>query len=159
MRVITNTSPLLYLHLIGQLTLLERLYGQIITPQAVIDELDTGRQQGYDTPDCKTYAWMQRETVPIPNVLKLVVNLGAGEAEALALALLQPTDLVILDDALARQVAASQNIRHTGTLGVLIQAKQQGLIPLVMPLLALLETAGFRVVDTLRDTVRTIVGE
>lgn len=93
MRVISDTSPLQYLHGIRQLPLLEQLYGRIVVPQAVIDELNVGRQQGYDVPDCSAYDWMQPETVTIPSVLKLITNLGAGEAETLALALAQPTDL------------------------------------------------------------------
>lgn len=111
MRVISNTSPLQYLHSIQQLPLLEQLYGRIVVPQAVVDELAVGRHEGYDVPDCTPYSWMQVETVTVPAMLKLITNLGAGEAEALALALVQPTDLVILDDALARQVATSQAIR------------------------------------------------
>jgi uncharacterized protein len=159
MRVVSNTSPLQYLHVVQQLPVLERLYGNLIVPQAVVDELSVGRQHGYDVPDCTSYSWMHIETVAIPSILRLVTNLGAGEAEALALALIQATDLVILDDALARQVAASQNIRYTGTLGVLIQAKAQGLVTDVMPLIDSLESAGFRLTSTLKLTVQRIVGE
>lgn len=114
--------------------LLQQLYGRIIVPQAVIGELQAGQQEGYDVPDCDAYSWMRIKTVALPSVLKLITNLGPGEAEALALALTQPADLVILDDSLARQVAASQHIHYTGTLGILIQAKQRGLIDAVMPL-------------------------
>jgi predicted nucleic acid-binding protein len=158
-RVVTNTSPLQYLHTLGQLPLLERLYGAIVVPQAVIDELDVGRQQGYDVPNCRVYSWMQPETVAIPVVLKLVMNLGRGEAEALALSLVQPTNLVLLDDALARQIADSQELRYTGTLGVLIQAKQQGLIEAVMPLVERMQQAGFRLDDSLKETIRRESGE
>jgi uncharacterized protein len=63
------------------------------------------------------------------------------------------------NDALARQVAASQNIRYTGTLGVLIQAKQQGLVTAVMPLVEAMQQAGFRVSDTLKATIQRITSE
>lgn len=53
-RVISNTSPLQYLHAIRQLALLKQLYARVIVPQAVVDELDLGRQQGFDEPDCRT---------------------------------------------------------------------------------------------------------
>ena len=101
-RVVTNTSPLQYLHVVRQLPLLEQLYGVIGVPQAVSDELDVGRQQGYDVPDCRGYNWMRVESAPIPTNLKRITSLGPGEAEALALSLSQPTGLVLLDDALAR---------------------------------------------------------
>lgn len=154
MRVISNTSPLQYLYAIKQLDLLMQLYGEIIVPQSVVAELQIGQQQGYDVPNCSAYPWMLIESVPIPATLQLITNLGPGEAEVLALALASPTDLVILDDALARQVAASQNISYTGTLGVLIQGKQQGLITTVMPLVEMMEQAGFRIHATLKTTIR-----
>ena len=158
-RVVSNTSPLQYLYAVQQLPLLEQLYGRIVVPQAVIDELRLGQQQGYDVPDWSVYSWMDRESVVIPSVLKLVTNLGAGEAEVLALALTQPVDLVLLDDALARQVAASQNIRSTGTLGILIQAKRERLIVAVMFLVEAMQQAGFRISDILKATLQRITSE
>jgi predicted nucleic acid-binding protein len=159
MRVITNTSPLLYLHAIQQLELLQHVYSTIVVPQAVVDELRIGHQQGYDVPDCQTYGWMQIETVAIPAVLKLVTHLGIGEAEVLAIALATPTDLVLLDDALARQVATSQGIRFTGTPGVLIRAKEHGYLTTVMPLVEAMQHAGCHISDTLKATIRRIVAE
>jgi hypothetical protein len=159
MRVVSNTSPLQYLHAIHHLAVLEQLYGHIVVPQAVMAELDTGRQAGYDVPDCRAYPWMIPDTVAIPAVLRLITNLGAGEAEALALALTTPTDLVLLDDALARQVAASQGIRYTGTIGILIQAKHQGLVTAVMPLVDAMQHAGFRVSDALKATLQRMTTE
>jgi predicted nucleic acid-binding protein len=103
--------------------------------------------------------WMQIETVAIPPVLKLITNLGRGEAEALALTITRPTDLVLLDDALARQVAASQNLSYSGTVGVLIQAKQQGFIVAVMPLIEAMQQAGFRIGDPLKATIRRVTSE
>lgn len=159
MRVVSNTSPLQYLHAIHQLSVLEQLYGRIVVPQAVMAEIDTGRWSGYDVPDCRAYPWLIPDTVAIPAMLRLITNLGAGEAEALALALAAPTDLVLLDDALARQVAASQGIRYTGTLGILIQAKHHGLVAAVMPLVEVMQDAGFRVSDGLKAIIRRMTAE
>ena len=91
MRVVSNTSPLLYLHAVKQLPLLEQLYGSVVIPQAVVDELSVGQRQSFDVPDCGAYGWMRIESVPIPRMLTLITNLGAGEAEALALALATDT--------------------------------------------------------------------
>jgi hypothetical protein len=144
MRVIIDTSPLQYLHIARHLPLLEQLYGTLVVPRAVAEELDVGRQQGFDVPDCGAFSWMQLEAVTVPELLRLVTNLGRGEAEALALALDPPADLVLLDDAFARHVAASQGIRYTGTLGVLLHAKERQLIPAVRPLIDTIQEAGFR---------------
>lgn len=159
MRVISNTSPLQYLYTIRHLSLLEQLYGQIIVPYAVVQELNIGKLEGYDVPDCRHFSWMHVETIPVPEILKLISSLGAGEAEVLALALAKPTDFVILDDGLARQIAASQSIPYTGTLGVLIEAKQCGLIPAVMPLVSELQRAGFHSSQALRNTIQHLVDE
>ncbi|HSH78959.1 MAG TPA: DUF3368 domain-containing protein [Herpetosiphonaceae bacterium] len=99
------------------------------------------------------------ETIAIPAILKLITNLGPGEAEALALSLSQPSNLVLLDDALACQVAASQGLRYTGTVGVLVRAKHQGLIGAVMPLVEMMQQAGFRVSEELKLTIRHVSGE
>ena len=47
---ISNTSPLLYLHLVKQLDLLPRLYGTVFVPPAVVSELQTGAERGVDVP-------------------------------------------------------------------------------------------------------------
>lgn len=159
MRVVTNTSPLIALFQIGQLDLLERLYGRLVVPQAVVDELTAGRHEGYEVPDCGAYGWMVVETIAVPSMLRLITALGPGEAEALALSLATPTDLVLLDDGLARQLAKSQALRVTGTLGLLVEAKRAGLIPLVMPHVARLRAAGFRMGAPLAAAIARLAGE
>ena len=57
--VIVNTSPLLYLHQVGQLSLLKCLYGTIQTPSAVAQELETGRLRGIDVPHLSETDWIQ----------------------------------------------------------------------------------------------------
>ena len=49
--VFINTSPLLYLHQVGQLEILPKLYDLVITPKAVEEELGVGRERGVDVPD------------------------------------------------------------------------------------------------------------
>lgn len=159
MRVVSNTSPLLYLHQIGRLDVVPRLYRRIVVPQAVADELDRGRAEGHDAPDCRAHDWMALETIPIPAMLRLITALGAGEAEALALALATPTDLLILDDAAARRLAAAEGLPFVGTLGVLLQAKRQRLVDRVMPLVAELTTRGFRITEELAREVARLAGE
>ncbi len=159
MRVVSNTSPLFYLHSIRQIELLARLYGQIVVPGSVVDELEAGRAQGYDAPECRVHPWMRIESIAVPALLALMTSLGPGEAEALALALSEPTDLIILDDALARQIAADRNLRYTGTLGILIQSKQAGFLPTIMPLVSQLQQAGFYMTPDLIAGIRRAVNE
>jgi predicted nucleic acid-binding protein len=142
--VICNTSPFQYLHQIDQLRILPALAGKIIVPSAVVDELAAGRVAGVDLPDLSQLDWVIVQNPAGQSALPLITDLGAGESEVLMLALEIPASTVILDDMLARRVAGSLGLRLTGTLGLLIEAKQAGLISQVRPLLDQLQTLRFR---------------
>ena len=86
-------------------------------------------------------------------LLPLVTSLGKGEKEVLALGLESPNHLLVLDDLVARRHADVANLNFTGTLGVLVLAKAQGLIDDVHQILLHLEELQFRV-DA--KTLRTI---
>ena len=91
--------------------------------------------------------------------MPLVTNLGAGEAEALMLALELREAVVVLDDALARRVAETLGLNVTGTLGLLLDAKRAGLITAVGPLLDQLEALRFRLAPHTRTAVLKLAGE
>ncbi len=95
--VIFNTSPLLYLHRLRQLDILQALYQQIVVPNAVRNELHVGHLQGEDTPELAAYNWITIRSVQVPEALTLMTNLGAGEAQVLAMALEEPGSLVLLE--------------------------------------------------------------
>jgi predicted nucleic acid-binding protein len=157
--VISNTSPLFYLHRLRHLDVLQKLYQQLVIPEAVRDELVVGRVQGEDTPDIAAYDWIEIRAVRVPAVIHLITDLGPGEAQVLALALEEPESLVILDDGFARAVAHTQNIRMTGTAGLLIKAKQEGYITAVAPLLDRLLQLGFRLSDATKATILALAQE
>jgi len=149
MRVVVNTSPLIALNQIGRLELLRQLYGAIVRPQSVYDELLGGL-------DCHAYSdailiadWMITE--PDPEGMALRRELGSGETAAIILAHKTNADLLILDDLQARLVAAGMGLRITGTLGVLLAAKQQNLISDLAQAIKDLRTAGFHISQALTD--------
>jgi len=152
---ISNTSPLLYLHAIGQLELLHKLYQNIIIPTAVQVELATGASQGINVPARLSIDWIHVQSVQIPAMITLITDLGAGESEAIALALENKDSRIILDDYLARRVATLNQIQITGTLGVILKAKQVGHIQAVKPLINDLRHAGLWMSETLIDTALT----
>lgn len=86
-------------------------------------------------------------------------DLGPGEHAALSLALELGGALVLLDDAAARAAANALKVSTTGTLGVLLLAKEQGLIAAVGPVLAELERHGFRITQVLRLRVLQMASE
>ena len=126
--IISNTSPILYLHQVGHLDLLRNLYGQIHIPQAVEEELRAGARQGIDVPDIRALDWLKIRPLGDRTLLPVVTDLGSGEAEAIALAVAHPGSLLILDDSLGRRIALLNRVVYTGTLGVLVKAKNEGLL-------------------------------
>jgi predicted nucleic acid-binding protein len=91
--------------------------------------------------------------------LPLVADLGPGETQVLMLALESRDAVVVLDDALARQVAEKLEIRLTGTLGLLLDAKRVGLIPAVAPRLDKLQDLRFRLAPRTRAALLKLAGE
>lgn len=157
--VICNTSPLQYLHQIGQLDLLPQLSGQIIVPSAVAAELAEGRRRGVDVPVPETFPWADVRVPASERVVRLVADLGPGETAVLLLALECADPVVILDDGLARRHAEVLGIPLTGTLGILLDAKQRGLVSSVTPLIDDLQRLGFRLSARTREIVLRRAGE
>jgi uncharacterized protein len=157
--VICNTSPLQYLHQLELLHILPALAGRVVVPPAVLDELSLGRARGMRLPDLIALDWVSIRRPASAPALPLVTDLGPGEAEVLALALELRDAVVVLDDALARQVAETLGIRLTGTLGLLLDAKRAGLVPTVAPLLEQLQALRFRLASHTRAAILKLAGQ
>lgn len=78
--VICDTSPLQYLHQIGQLDLVPRLVERIVVPTAVADELAEGRRRGVDVPVPEELAWVDMRAPASKRAVHSMTNLGPGEA-------------------------------------------------------------------------------
>lgn len=157
--VIVNTSPLFYLHKSGYLHILEILYSEIIIPYAVLLELEEGRKAGEDVPEIKDHGWIIVKKVTIPAFIKIIPDLGQGEAEVLALACEENNPLLIIDDALARKIANLQQIKFTGTAGVLLRAKKEGYIKGLKSIIDKLKETGFYISDKLIVEILKSSGE
>ncbi len=161
--IICNTSPLQYLHQVGLLHLLSDLAARVVVPSAVAREMSAGRAEGVDLPVPEQLDWViVREPHGAP-LIPLVVDLGAGETEVLALALESANAEVLLDDALARRVARMLGLPCRGTLGLLLDAKKAGLVAAVGPILDRLTSLGFPAlqyarISLARDLIRDRTG-
>jgi predicted nucleic acid-binding protein len=80
-------------------------------------------------------------------------DVDIGEASAIALAIETPSSLLIIDDLKGRKLALSLNLLYTGTLGVLILAKKQNVIPLLRPYLTKIQSTNFRISQILIDKI------
>jgi predicted nucleic acid-binding protein len=109
--VVCNTSPLLVLAKIQRLGLLTQLYARLVIPGAVFDEI--GAKADDAAAQMQALVATPRVTVQraTPQTLvALPVDLGAGEREAIALALETAADLVVLDDQAGRRLARARGL-------------------------------------------------
>lgn len=147
--VIADTSCLIVLTKIGELEVLRRLYGTVLTTAVVAAEF------GKPLPE-----WVRLENAQdTQRQRELATQIDAGESSAIALALEKPDSIVILDDYKARQVASRLGVRLTGTLGVLIRATKEGVIPMLRPVLNRIRETDFRFSSELEAQALQAVGE
>lgn len=158
-KVICNTSPLQYLHQIGQLSILPALAGSIIVPPAVLIELDAGIAKGLDLPQPENLKWIKIQAPISATAASLITDLGPGESQVLMLALEMPGSVALLDDALARRVAAAKGIPIKGTLGLLLDAKRAGHLTAIKPSLDRLQDRGFRLAEQTREAALKLAEE
>jgi len=158
-KAISNTSPLLYLHRVGAIDWLPRLFDEIWTTQAVRDELLTGKAKGYDVPDLADYPWLRIVDVQAMPSEWLALDLGAGELSAMALALENPGHVILLDDMLARRMATAAGLPVWGSLKVLLEAKTSGLTDRLEPIVNRLHEAGMWISPGVKRRILDLAGE
>ncbi len=152
MIVVADTSPLNYLILIGEADLLYQLYGRVLIPQAVLSELqDPGAPSAVIGWVKRRPAWLEVRQVVVRSE-ESSQELDVGESEAMALAEeYRPDVLLLMDDETGRLEAQRRNIRTTGTLGVLDDAAERGLLDLGVAVKRLRST-NFRAADSLLES-------
>jgi predicted nucleic acid-binding protein len=147
--VICNTTPIIALSLVGQLPLLQRLYGAVTIRAAVAAELLAGGPAGAGIAELQQADWLRQMSLSDPTRADLLSDLGRREAEVIALAQELGADLLIIDERLGRRHAERLGFEVTGTLGVLLRAKEQGLIAEMRPLIEQLRKQGIRLAEPL----------
>lgn len=142
--IICNATPLIAFSRISQLSLLQQVVQRIVIPQAVADELLAYvSAQGVGSVNLEQESWIQTRLIKDRQQVNLLLpTLDLGEAEVIALALENQASLVLMDELTGRQVAQSLGLKITGSIGLLIRAKQQGLIPAIKPLIEQMQQAG-----------------
>jgi len=132
--IISDTSCFIILTNIGELSLLQKLYSKITTTVEIATEF------GEPLPE-----WVEILTVKSKDTQRLLeMQIDKGESSAIALALEISDSLLILDDIKARKVATQLGLSITGTLGIIIKAKLEGIIPSVIPILNKIKQTDFR---------------
>jgi len=135
--VIEDTSCFILLDKINELDILQKLFHTVLTTEDIAIEFRK-----------ELPVWVHIKVVAnkeYQRILRLEVD--NGEASAIALSIEEDNTLLILDDGKARKLAAKLNLPYTGTLGVLLKAKQSGIIPLIRPIIEKIQETNFRFSD------------
>lgn len=158
-RVVVNTTPLIALCGIGQLEILRKLYHEIFIPAAVYQEI-TAIEDSACMQVQLAGKWIHVQQIRDHSEKKMYrAKLHDGEVEVMILAQETNADLVIIDDNAAKRTAKYLGLAVTGTLGVLLKAKRQGIVKEVHPLLSEMKRNGFYIGSTLETIVLEQAGE
>ena len=159
-KVVVNTTPLIALSHVGQLNILKKLYGEIIIPEAVYRELSVKEESVCKKTVDSSLDWIRVDTIENQMAKTMYrTQLHDGEVEVMILAKEIAADVVIIDDANAKKHAKYLDLPVTGTLGVLIKAKQQGYIDELKPVLQRMVENGIYISQSLIELCLKQVGE
>ena len=162
MKIVTNSTPLIELSKIRQLGLLREVYGTILIPEEVYIEVVIDGTGKPGAAEVKAAEWIHCQSVTNKNQVSTLQgqhSLHLGECATIVLAEEVKAEQVILDDNAARQEAVARGLPVIGTVGVLLIAKTQSIIPAVRPILDNLRAQGTRVSQDLYYQVIAKAGE
>lgn len=154
-----NTSPLIFLTKGGFLYLLQIVSPEIIVPQAVATEIQAYGQTDVTAMALAATSWLIEVVTPAVPAIIQSWDLGPGESAVLTWAYVNNSTEIILDDLAARRCAAALGIPVRGTLGIVITAKQRGVIPAARPVLEQLRLCGMYLSDKVMNQALALVGE
>lgn len=163
MIVVADSSPLNYLAQIRATDLLGQLYGRVLAPESVMAELrDQRAPAAVLSWASQPHTWFEvcRLAGSPPETLR---SLGAGERDAIQLALERHADFLLIDEKRGRTEARRLGLETTGTLGILLEAGRRGLVDAEKAILQLSSETNFRIEPRLRDELirraRTFLSE
>lgn len=160
MIVVSNTTPLSELAKVGKMHLLQDIFGKVIIPQQVYDEVTTGNHPAVE--QVQSANWLEIRTVfdeqKVVN-LQRETGLDLGESAAIILAEELNAQRLLIDEWAGRKVAKARNLPIIGTVGILLIAKEQKLIPSVKPILDDLILVGKRISPNLYQELLNLANE
>ena len=151
-KVIVNSTPLIILSKIGELEILKNLYGDIMIPLSVFEEVT--RKNDLAKEKILNSEWIKILEVQDKSDRKIYqAKLHDGEVEVMMLAKEISADLLIIDDNAAKKTAKFLGFKVTGTLGILIKAKAEKIISEVRPILEKMLAEKFYISDEIKNLV------
>lgn len=161
MIIVSNTTPLIGFASIQRFDILQQLFGEIYIAQAVYSEtVVAGREAGGARREVMDADWIKIMNVQDePAVQELLGEMDLGEAETIVLAHELDADWVLMDEKKGRRKLNQLNLKKIGTVGILLKAKQAGLLSVVEPEVRRLRQQGFSLSQTVVDAVLQQAGE
>ncbi len=157
MIVFSNTTPIIALSSIQRLHLLSQLFGQIHLVNEVIEECEAGGP--ISVPALRELDWIIPIQSTSPQHAHILLELDKGEKHTLDMACKHRANYVIIDEKIGRNVAEYLGLKVTGTLGVLLKAKQQGLITSFTEAVRLMQAQGIYYQTALIQKLAQTIGE
>ena len=155
---VVNASPLILLAKAGLMDLLKLAGEPVLVPESVAREV-RAHHHGESGKVLETYQWLKVVSgVPVPSLIQ-AWGLGDGESSVLAWAHAHPGTVAILDDLAARRCAAVLGISVRGCLGLVLRAKQRGVIPAARPVAERLRSTGLFLSEQVLNQALALVGE
>ena len=155
MLVVADSSPLIYLSRVGLLHVMPALFGEVVVPRTVWNETVERRPSAPGIEMLRQAAWLRI----VDDRSAINLGLDPGETAAILEAESAGADLLLIDERVGRRVAQERGLAVRGTLGVLVQARQSGVVAALKPVLDTLVAEGFRIAPTLIREALAHVGE
>lgn len=161
MIVVSNTTPLIGLATIQRFDVLRHLFGEIYIAQAVYDEaVVTGRETGGAKREVSEATWIKVVQVQDRLAVDVLLDeLDLGEAETIVLARELQANWVLMDERKGRRKLTQLGLNKIGTLGILLRARQQGLIANLGDDLEQLRQHGFSISQSVINAVLQQINE
>ena len=161
MIVVSDTTPLIGLASIGRLQLLQELFDEVYIPQAVFDEtVIFGREESKAKQDVSNASWIRVVEVKDRLAVNVLLDeMDLGEVETIVLASEINADWVLMDEKKGRRKLSQLNIPKIGTVGILLKAKQLGLISTIKLEFENLQKTGFSISPLVVEEILKMAGE
>ena len=157
MILVADSSALIALASCNALHHLEKIFGSVIVPQAVFDEVTAADKD--HALALGSYLADKVRSVDMSAFVYLDAFADLGETQAMVLYKASQADYLLIDDKRGRRVAQLNQINIIGSLGVLVLAKRLGLVPAIEPLIAQITNSTVYIAPGLIDDVLSMVGE
>lgn len=131
MIVVSDATPVISLLKINQLNLLHGLFQEVLIPQAVYDELTLNpafEKEAIQIKECSFITKVEVGQESSVNLIQRVTGLDRGESEAIIYTDNKGADLILMDEIKGRKVEVQMGLKVMGTLGILLEAYEQGLL-------------------------------